>query len=164
MFNCVLRVTIFSFVPQGKLLASCCCNIQTGCMPSAISHGSVTQFVKSKISASQIRGRVLSSSLGIYRYGNATWKLLGVRLPGRAPDFRIKWRTLSCGHQRGFMTFKARQFAHRDGQFHFWIRKYISIVIMFPDDIVNRARPVFILVFIRRLMVWIAYKLYKALQ
>lgn len=89
---------IFSFVPRGKLLASCFCKIQTGCTPSAISHGSAVQFVKSKISASQIRGRVLSSPLGIYRYGNATWKLLGVRLPGRAPDFRIKWRTLSCGH------------------------------------------------------------------
>lgn len=55
------------------------------------------QFVKSKISASQIRGRVRYLPLGIYRYGNATWKPLGVRLPGRVPDFRIKWRTLSCG-------------------------------------------------------------------
>jgi len=56
------------------------------------------QFVKSKISASQIRGRVRYLSLGIYRYGKATWKPLGVRLPDRVPDFRIKWRTLSCGH------------------------------------------------------------------
>lgn len=56
------------------------------------------QFVKSKISASQIRGRVRYLPLGIYRYGNATWKPLGARLPARVPDFRIKWRILSCGH------------------------------------------------------------------